>query len=161
MRLEEEAMKTRTFVIPAVALMGMLLASNAMAQGTGPAQPPFFAVLLGGNEVSSEGQANAGDANGVGSATVLIDGTTVCFGITVNGLDQPIAAHIHRGVAGVNGPIVVSLTQPASGDPGASSDCIADVDSSVLRELRANPGLFYVNVHTEAFPAGALRGQLF
>src|SRR5262245_48534442 len=159
--MEEKTMKPRGFLIATVTFLGVLIASDALAQGTGPAQPPFFAVLLGGNEVASDGQANAGDANGVGSATVLIDGTTLCFGITVNGIDQPILAHIHREVAGVNGPIVVPLTPPANGDPGASSDCIPNVDPSLLRELRANPGLFYVNVHTTAFPAGALRGQLF
>jgi hypothetical protein len=154
-------MKTCRFVLVAVALMGLFVVSQALAQGLNPSRPPFFAVLLGGNEVSDEGQANAGDPNGVGSATILIDDTTLCFGITVNNLDQPTAAHIHRGHAGVNGPIVVPLTPPASGDPGASSDCIPEVDPDLLREIRANPGRFYVNVHTEKFPAGAVRGQLF
>jgi hypothetical protein len=159
--MEEDAMKTYRSLIVAVALMGLLVASQAMAQGQSPSRPPFFAVLLGGNEVSAEGQANAGDPHGVGSATILIDGTTLCFGITVNNLDQPTAAHIHHGVAGVNGPIVVPLTPPASGNPGASSACLPEVDPDLLREIHVRPGRFYVNVHTEPFPAGAIRGQLF
>jgi hypothetical protein len=154
-------MQTHRSLIVAVALIGMFIASQALAQGQSPSRPPFFAVLLGGNEVSPEGEANAGDPDGVGSATVLIDGTTVCFGITVNNLDEPTAAHIHRGVAGVNGPIVVPFTPPAGGNPGASGDCVPEVDPEVVREIRANPGGFYVNVHTEQFPAGAVRGQLF
>jgi hypothetical protein len=159
--MEEAAMQTHRSLIVAVALMGLFGASQALAQGQSPSRPPFFAVLLGGNEVSDEGQANAGDANGVGSATILIDDTTLCFGLTVNNLDEPTAAHIHRGLAGVNGPIVVPLTPPASGDPGASGECIPEVESELVQEIRANPGGFYVNVHTEQFPAGAVRGQLF
>ena len=154
-------MKTSRSLIVAVALISMCGASQALAQGQSPSRPPFFAVLLGGHEVSPEGQANAGEPKGVGSATVLIDGTTLCFGLTVNNLDQPTAAHIHRGVAGVNGPIVVPLTPPESGDPGASSACIPEVDPELLQEIRGRPGGFYVNVHTEQFPAGAVRGQLF
>ena len=69
--------------------------------------PPLFAVLLGGNEVSSSGEANAGDPDGYGSATVIIRGTTLCFGITVDGIDKPILAHIHQAPAGLNGDIVV------------------------------------------------------
>ena len=154
-------MKTSRSLIVAVALISLCGASQVLAQGQSPSRPPFFAVLLGGHEVSPEGQANAGEPKGVGSATVLIDGTTLCFGLTVNNLDQPTAAHIHRGAAGVNGPIVVPLTPPERGDPGASSDCIPEVDPELLREIRAYPGGFYVNVHTEQFPAGAVRGQLF
>jgi hypothetical protein len=161
--MEDDSMKTRTFLMVAVTLMGVFVASHAMAQGFGPGKPPLFAVLLGGNEVTDEGEANAGDPDGVGSATVLItvDETTLCFGLTVNNIDQPIAAHIHRGRAGVNGPVVVPFTAPASGEPGASSDCIPDPDPDLLSEIRDFPGRFYVNVHTERFPGGAIRGQLF
>jgi hypothetical protein len=154
-------MKIQTYLTLGVTLIGIVVASHVMAQGLSPLRPPFFAVLLGGNEVTDDGEANAGDPDGVGSATVLIDGTTLCFGLTVNNIDKPTAAHIHRAPAGVNGPIVVPLTAPAGGNPGASSDCIRNVDPDVLSEIRGFPGRFYVNVHTEKFPAGAIRGQLF
>jgi hypothetical protein len=154
-------MKTQTYLMLGVTLIGIFAASHAMAQGASPARPPFFAVLLGGNEVTDDGAANAGDPDGVGSATVLIDGTTLCFGLTVNNIDKPTAAHIHQAPAGVNGPIVVPLTAPEGGNPGASSDCIRNVDPDVLGEIRGFSGRFYVNVHTEKFPAGAIRGQLF
>jgi CHRD domain len=161
--MEDDSMKTRTFLMVAVTLMGIFVASHAMAQQSpGPGRPPLVAVLLGGNEVSDDGQANAGEPNGVGSATVLFAATTLCFGITVNNLDQPTAAHIHQERAGVNGPIVVPLTAPENGDPGASSGCfIPDIDPDLVEEILTHPGEFYVNVHTERFPAGAIRGQLF
>jgi CHRD domain len=159
--MEDDSMKTRTCLMVAVTLIGMFVASHALAQSAGPGRPPLFAVLLGGNEVSGDGQANVGDPDGVGSATVLFAATTLCFGLTVNNLDEPTAAHIHQERAGVNGPIVVPLTAPANGDPGESSGCIPDVDPDLVEEIRTHPGEFYVNVHTEQFPAGAIRGQLF
>src|SRR5688572_5060205 len=160
MGMEEDSMKTRICLMVGVTLMSIFVASHAPADGD-PGRSPLFAVLLGGNEVSNDGQANVGDPDGVGSATVLFDGTTLCFGITVNNLDTPTAAHIHQERAGVNGPIVVPLTAPADGDPGASSGCIPDVDTNLVEEIFTHPEAFYVNVHTEKFPAGAIRGQLF
>jgi hypothetical protein len=160
--MEEDSMKTRTCLTVGVTLMGIFVASHALAaQSHDPGGSPLFAVLLGGNEVSDDGQANVGDPDGVGSATVLSAGTALCFGLTVNNLDTPTAAHIHQERAGVNGPIVVPLTAPVDGDPGASSGCIPDVDPDLVEEIFTHPEEFYVNVHTEKFPAGAIRGQLF
>jgi len=153
-------MNTCKFLVTTGMLLGLFSASDVLAQGTNQLRPPFFAVLLGGNEVSSTGQANAGDPDGVGSATILIDTTRLCFGLTVNNIGAPVVAHIHRGVAGVNGPIVVNLIVPGGGNPGASSGCVT-VGADLLANIRTNPGLFYVNVHTAAFPGGAVRGQLF
>jgi hypothetical protein len=120
-----------------------------------------FAVLNGANERDPvTNRRGAGDLDGRGSATVSIDGTSICWGITVVNLDTPVAAHIHRGTRSVSGPVVVPLTQPAAGDPGASSGCTT-VARSLALAIRRHPARYYVNVHTGPFPAGAVRGQLF
>jgi CHRD domain len=141
---------------------------KSLAEVTAPAvlkdEAPLFAVLLGGNEVSDEGDASVGDPDGRGSATVLINQGqgSLCFGITVSGLSTPPqAAHIHRAVAGVNGDIVVGLTAPTTGNPGSASGCITGVAPALLKAIKLTPSAFYVNVHTTDFPAGAVRGQLF
>jgi hypothetical protein len=122
----------------------------------------FFAVMNGGNEVTGSGQANAGDPNGYGTAHVMFAGRgRLCFGISVFRLATPTAAHIHENVAGSNGPVVVALTAPSSGNPGTSSGCVSDIDQAVLNGIRNTPGNFYVNIHTGQFPGGAIRGQLF
>ena len=125
--------------------------------------PPLSALLLGGNEVSPTGLANAGDPDGVGSATVKItklnaSQARLCFGITVAGVDKPILTHIHKGTAGTNGPVVVDLIPPANGF-NASSGCV-NVPLALALDIQTDPLNYYVNLHTEQFPAGAVRGQL-
>jgi hypothetical protein len=119
-----------------------------------------FADLNGRNEISmTTGQPGAGDPDGFGSASFTINGNSLCFGITVGNLDTPGAAHIHSGRKGVNGDIVVPLTAPTAGSPGASSGCVT-IDPAVGAQILAHPRAYYANVHTAAFPAGAVRGQL-
>ena len=136
-------------------VLGAGLASGGSPRGDASAlsDRAFFAVLSGAKEI------DGGDANGRGSATVTFDGSTLCWGITVSNLDAPVAAHIHRGGAKVNGGIVVPLEIPQEGDPGASSACTS-VAAPLARAIRRKPGNYYVNVHTAAHQAGAIRGQL-
>jgi hypothetical protein len=121
---------------------------------------PLFAALNGRNEVAQDGTKGAGDRNGAGSFSAVIKGNTLCYGLAVRDINDPIAAHIHRGGPNKNGPIVVPLTAPQAGDPGNSSNCTT-VDSQLIAQIRKKPGRFYVNVHTDDFPDGAIRGQLF
>ncbi len=140
-----------------VALLTGVGVAAALAAQSETSQQSFragFGVLNGSNEVGG------GDRNGRGSFTGIIDGNRLCSGITVANIADPIAAHIHRGTKGEDGPVVVTLKHPRKGDPGSSSRCTA-ISSSLADELRSNPQGFYVNVHNEAFPDGAVRGQIF
>ena len=137
--------------------IGALGSTGAAAQDA-----QLFAVLGGGNEVGPTGLAAAGDLDGSGSATVSVVAVDqVCFAILVNHIDPPAMAHIHQGPAGVNGPIVVNLVPPLAGDFGSSAGCVPGLDPVLVETIRRSPSEFYVNIHTGAFPAGAVRGQLF
>ncbi len=145
------------------AIAGLALGGTTLANhGQGKARGTSFARLTGHNEISmTTKRKGAGDADGLGSANVLIhDSDTVCFGLSVSRIGTPIAAHIHRGKRNQIGPVRVSLTPPSTGNPGASSGCVSGVASSVVTELRRHPSRFYVNVHTSQYPDGAIRGQL-
>jgi hypothetical protein len=129
------------------------------------------AYLTGAEEVDDQGENDNGDPDAKGSANLLqVDERTVCYGFMVTDTDTPTGVHVHRGAVGENGPIVLefaNVPQDAngapSGDPGASSGCKV-VESAeemdTLRRIRKNPAGYYVNIHTETFPDGAVRGQL-
>jgi hypothetical protein len=106
------------------------------------------AEMTGAEEVPGPG-----DPDGKGTATVVVDdaANTVCFELTYSGLGKVTAAHIHTGAKGVAGPPAVTL----KGDKG----CV-NVDPTTVKALRDDPGSHYVNIHTDEFPKGAIRGQL-
>ncbi|WP_153395353.1 CHRD domain-containing protein [Ornithinicoccus halotolerans] len=99
-----------------------------------------------------------GDPDGTGTATVHLNPglQRVCYTLEVTDVEQVTAAHIHVGDPTVAGPVVVPLDAPTD---GMSSGC-ADADRALLVDIVSNPDEYYVNVHSVAFPAGAVRGQL-
>jgi hypothetical protein len=150
-------MKLRWFALAMAICAAAALVIPSVASAV---RRPLFAALNGQNEVGQDGRKGAGDRNGGGSFSAVIDGRELCYGLAVRDIQDPIAAHIHRGGRNVNGPIVVTLTAPDSGDPGSSNACTT-LSGSLVRAIRRNPGRYYVNVHTDDFPDGAVRGQLF
>jgi hypothetical protein len=115
--------------------------------------------LWGVNEAPDKGAPDGG-----GLATIIIRRPTngpgeVCFKIEVAKITLPATgAHIHAGIPGQAGPIVVPLVPPAAS--GTSTGCIKNVDRNLIKQILTEPNKYYVNVHTSDFPAGALRGQL-
>ena len=138
---------TRRVSILVFFLIACLLTAAATAQTT------FTTTLRGSEEVPGPG-----DPNGSGFAVITISGTTIDYSLLVNGLTTPTAAHIHSGVFGVAGPIVVPLN-PTFG-AGCATGSITGVSSTLIDQILANPSAFYVNVHSTEFPDGAIRGQL-
>jgi hypothetical protein len=119
------------------------------------AAPAFAAETLSAHL----GGAGSPDTDGAGHATFNIDTAKneVCYDLMVEKIQPATMAHIHRGAAGASGPVAVPLTKP--GDDGKAKGC-ATIGADVVKEILANPGGFYVNVHNAEFPAGAIRGQL-
>jgi hypothetical protein len=82
----------------------------------------------------------------------------ICYRLTVANVPGVNRAYVHKGGAGVAGPWVILLMFPPS-PTGATNNCIA-AGPAVLRDMIANPGGYYVNISSTAFPQGAVRGQL-
>jgi len=146
------------FAAAVAAVLSLLPSTRAMATTV-----TLNAILNGGNECVGAAPPNClqGDPDGNGTATITMpNNNTICFSVIVDNIDPPTAAHIHSGTATVNGGIVVVLAAPGTGNPGAASGCAA-TPAGFNAALTKDPASFYVNVHTGAFPAGALRGQVF
>lgn len=157
--------RIRSLICAAIVMAGALfVSSGAFAQGL-----PLFAVLNGGNECNNAAPplCRQGDLDGYGSATIIFPtGTSLCYAVVVDNVIGVQAAHIHRGVAGINSspPVVgfpLAPINPSNGDPGTASGCVNGVAAALITQIRSSPSAFYVNVHSAAFPNGAVRGQLF
>ncbi|MDX1703840.1 MAG: CHRD domain-containing protein [Altererythrobacter ishigakiensis] len=145
-------MKFRTGLIGAVVFaVGMTAAAGAQDEGE---FTYVGASLFGENEVGNKGAGE--DASGDFSAELDLANGRMCYLLEIEGLDDFAAAHIHEGAKGKNGPPVATLE--LVGDDG--DDVCTDADPELLKKIAKNPARYYVNVHTAAFPAGAVRGQL-
>jgi hypothetical protein len=119
----------------------------------------------GGNEftASMKGSLESpkGPSKATGSFTVTFEHGQACYTMSVRALGaKPVAAHIHKGAKGVNGPIVIDLKPTFKGtSPRVSKKCVS-AKASVVSAIRKNPAGYYANVHTSKNPGGAARGQL-
>ena len=142
-------MRPRSRGIPA--LIGATVASLALASTVLAAETELTAELAGDAETAAEG---------TGSAMVTLDPETgeACWELTAEGIGAVTQSHIHVGAAGESGDVVVPLD--VDGFDGTSEGCVADQDAEALQAIIDDPAGYYVNLHTEEFPGGAIRGQL-
>lgn len=156
-----------------------VLASVA-ALATPPAPKVFTAHLDGGQEVPIRETTAQGQA----IFKVTPDGTGVEYKVIVANIQNVVAAHIHLGAAGTNGPIVAFLYGMVPPGGGRTDGILAEgtitagnligplagASMETLLSLMRD-GLIYVNVHTNDgvpptnegpgdFPGGEVRGQL-
>ena len=158
----------------------------AVACGDSPTDPSdtntgpivLTAQLSAANEVPPI--ANA-EANARGLATITMNVTrnpatgavtgpgTVNFSAQLAGFpngSSVILAHIHRGAAGVVGPVVVdtglSGANPFSLPAGAGTLTANNVaiTQALAAEIVADPAGFYFNVHSPLNAGGVVRGQM-
>jgi hypothetical protein len=81
----------------------------------------------------------------------------VCVTGTTTGVGAIIGGHIHAGVAGESGPIVIDLGITTDGDgPFEGCATVGEEGGVVL----VDPTSYYLNLHTAEFPNGAVRVQL-
>lgn len=114
---------------------------------------PLTTTLSGAAEVPGPG-----DPDGTGTVKITLNPgqNQVCYELTVEKIGTATAAHIHSGAADVAGPVVLTLKAPAG---GSENDC-ATLDRDKINDIIRNPADYYVNVHNEEYPSGAIRGQL-
>ena len=97
------------------------------------------------------------NSTAVGNASIQVDADGNVTGtVSAPTLAQPRVVHIQLGAPGQSGPPIITL---AGGDEGTwTVPDGAKLTPSQLLSYKA--GNLYVNIHTEAYPGGELRGQL-
>lgn len=171
-----------------VAIAAMLTASGAIAVGHdgvdgkdrgSSGSKSFRAALTGYEEVP----AISTPASGAFKATLNRAGDRLSWRLTYRDIATPVQqAHIHFGQQAVNGgvsaflcsnlPEAPSGTQACPAPPARISGTVGAQDvvgpaaqgiapgelSELVSAMRA--GVTYVNVHSDAFPDGEIRGQI-
>jgi CHRD domain len=141
-----------------MAVLVGLLTVLALAPGAVSAKP-------GTIPLNAEQETTGSTSTGSGFFSYTIEGDQLCYTLEVRDLTMaPFAAHIHIGPRNVAGPIVVGLLTPPAATSTVSA-CItaaegADLTPAELAAIAADPRNYYVNVHTNNWPGGEVRGQL-
>lgn len=153
----------------AITVVACLVASAAAV-----AQDRNFRTHLSGQE-----EVPPADTRAQGQATFQLsrDGLSLRFRLNVANIENVTQAHIHLAPAGQNGGVVVWL-YPSAPPPVliegrfqgvlaagviTAADLVGALVGQTLDDLVAEmeAGGAYVNVHTEQFPGGEIRGQIF
>ena len=153
----EEELRMRNGPRPTLLAAILGLTSILALAGVALAAETTLTATLAG---STEGD-NPGDPDGSGTASIVIDpeAGTACWNLTATNINPVTQSHIHIGAEGESGDVVVPLD--VDGFEGSSEGCTDPMeDAAILQQILDNPAGYYVNLHTEDFPAGAIRGNL-
>lgn len=142
-------MTKRYFLQISLVLMPLLFAAPALAQQR------FVANLSGAQEVPATG------STGTGACSVILNAAETQISITCaySGLTSSVnAAHIHGSApAGENADVLFNFNF-TGGTSGTISAGPFTVTPSQVADIKAHR--FYINVHTNQFPNGEVRGQI-
>ena len=100
-----------------------------------------------------------GAPNGTAKAVVTLSSKLgkVCWTFkSLSGVSNPTYSHIHVGVAGKSGNIVLPLS---TGSILMTKGCVP-ASAALISQIAANPHGYYVNIHSKQYPSGAVRAQL-
>lgn len=152
-----------------VTLLLFVVLTTALTASLGfAAEKSFHAKLSGHDSVP----AVKTKAKGKAEFKLSKDGKELSFKLTVKDIDNVTAAHIHMGKKGENGAPVAGLFAGPKKEGNFSGtlaegtimekDLIGDLQGKSLDALikLIKSGGAYVNVHTDAYPDGEIRGQI-
>ena len=128
----------------------MLFAVVALAGCAAPGDRAQTVNLSGSQEVPPVNTSGSG----VGTIRVGADGAVTASIKTTN--VNGVAAHIHEGAAGANGPVIVPLMK--RGDNEWVTEPNAKFTPAQFEAYKA--GRTYFNVHTPQNKGGEVRGQI-
>jgi len=131
--------------------------ANPNGEVRGQIVPDTTAVVT--FSLSGSQSVPAVDTMAMGSGYALFDTTNNSVSlVAVTTLENATMAHIHSGFAGENGDVVVTLVESETTAGVWMTDGSVALDEATAAQLLA--GGHYVNIHSEAFASGEIRGQI-
>ncbi len=140
------------------AMVNRSLSSGFLRVGDAAGLPsvPFTAYLSGAAERPANNSA------GTGFGVFILDGNTLTFNLSYKDLSGPARnGHIHGPAPASSSTNVLIDLAPFNGGSWGSTGTISGV--VILTDTQKShllSGLTYVNLHTDAFPGGEIRGQI-
>ena len=157
-------MPRRTSLLLAILSSLVLLVSLSVATASAAHHPGAHIIVV---ELTGEAEVpGPGDPDATGTAAILVvpAADLICYQLTWQNIDGTVfGAHIHEGAADEAGPVVVTLfggpLEPSTEFSGTGSfqSCTSSVEADDIAE---NPENYYINIHSDVYPDGAIRGQL-
>jgi len=147
-----------------------LVVSLSSVAGARPRRPDFTGRLTAAAEVQTPPVQSA--ARGTAVLRLERDGSRIHVEIVADRIDKVVAAHLHLGAAGENGPVIATIYNGSGSPTGLvkgvlacrtiTNNDISGLSANTLEELvnQIEQGNIYVNVHSSDFPLGEIRGQL-
>ncbi len=138
--------------IKLIVLGSALLFAGSCKKSSDPVVPnpniSFSATINGASEVPANASTATGSATGTFNTTTKVFTLTATYtGVTAS------VGHIHKAAVGASGGVIFPFSPVTS-----PINFSATLDATQEADLMAN--LYYVNIHSAAFPAGEIRGQL-
>jgi len=139
-----------------------------------------LAIVQGQQGVQSFSAALSGSANksnSTGTAMFLVNenNSQISYWINVTGIKKINQAHVHNGTTGQDGDIVVSLLSNSKSAKGNATPPKIGFNGNITKGDLRGPmqgkdipdlitlmgnGSAYVNIHTDKYPKGAIRGEI-
>ncbi len=153
-------------ILSRLAIMSGIFLFAAFAVAAG--KENFHAKLTGGEETPAVKTKAKGEA----VFRLGVDGKEISYKLTVSDIENVSAAHIHMGKKGVEGPPLAGLFAGPKKEGAfngvfsegtlTDKDLMGSMSGKSIHDLvkLMKSGSTYVNVHTDKFPNGEIRGQI-
>jgi len=149
-------------IVITTGVFSSLVTTNFVSEAIAQSEK-FNAKLTGQEEVPPV------DTQATGMAEFTHNGENVDYIINATNIKNVTEGHIHTGVNGTNGPIVVTLfmAEPNTNEVNEKGSISADklrgpMEGKAVSDLIASMknGSTYANIHTDQKPNGEIRGQI-
>ena len=138
-----------------LAALGAAIALTTAGTGAATAKPGGVPAI----PLNTAQETTGADTGASGFFSYTIAGDQLCYTLQARNLSAPaVAAHVHVAPRNTAGPVVIPLTV-GSGTTWTVQTCTT-ANLTLLQAIAADPGGYYVNIHTPTFPGGEIRGQL-